>query len=114
MTIGVADPNTALMKAGESQSFNAAPGRMESYWSVVLRPQPTESRRELREPPSQDPSSRWQRLALDQTKNQFSGQLPVVAGGFYSVEIKATNPVGQPTSLTVQHIAVGEVFVVAG
>jgi hypothetical protein len=57
---------------------------------------------------------RWQRLALDQTKKQFSGQLPVVAGGFYRVEIKATNTVGQPTFLTVQHIGVGDVFVIAG
>jgi hypothetical protein len=57
---------------------------------------------------------RWHRLALDQAKKQFSGQLPVVAGGFYSVEIKATNSVGHPTFLTVQHIGVGEVFVIAG
>jgi hypothetical protein len=57
---------------------------------------------------------RWQRLALDQTKKQFSGQLPVIAGGFYSVEIKATNNVGQPTFLTVRHVGVGEVFVIAG
>jgi hypothetical protein len=57
---------------------------------------------------------RWQRLALDQTKKQFSGELPVIAGGFYSVEIKATNSVAQPTFLTVQHIGVGEVFVIAG
>jgi hypothetical protein len=58
--------------------------------------------------------AQWQRLALDQTKTQFSGQLPVVAGGFYRVEIKATNTLGQPTFLTVQHVGVGEVFVIAG
>jgi hypothetical protein len=53
-------------------------------------------------------------MALDQAKKHFSGQLPVVAGGFYRVEIKATNSVGRPTFLTVQHIGVGEVFVIAG
>jgi hypothetical protein len=58
--------------------------------------------------------ARWQRLAFDQTKKQFSGQLPVVAGGFYRVEIKATHTLGQPTFLTVQHVGVGEVFVIAG
>jgi hypothetical protein len=57
---------------------------------------------------------RWQRLTLDQTNKQFSGQLPVIAGGFYSVEIKATNIVGQPTLLTVRNVGVGEVFVIAG
>jgi hypothetical protein len=57
---------------------------------------------------------RWQRLALDPTTKQFSGQIPVIAGGFYSVEIKATNAAGQPTVLTVRNVGVGEVFVIAG
>jgi hypothetical protein len=57
---------------------------------------------------------RWQRLALDPSAKQFSGQLPVIAGGFYRVEIKAINTVGQPTLLTIQNVGVGEVFVVAG
>jgi hypothetical protein len=57
---------------------------------------------------------RWQRLALDPSAKQFSGQLPVIAGGFYRVEIKAINTVGQPTLLTIQNVGVGEVFVIAG
>jgi hypothetical protein len=57
---------------------------------------------------------RWQRLAFDQANKQFSGQLPVIAGGFYRVEIKATEKVGQPTSFTVRNVGVGEVFVIAG
>jgi hypothetical protein len=57
---------------------------------------------------------RWQRLALDHSKKQFSGQLPVIAGGFYRVEIKATNTAGKPTLLTVPNVGVGEVFVIAG
>jgi Carbohydrate esterase, sialic acid-specific acetylesterase len=56
----------------------------------------------------------WQRLTLDRAKKQFSGQLPVIAGGFYRVEIKATNPAGQPTLITVRNVGVGEVFVIAG
>jgi len=57
---------------------------------------------------------RWQRLTLDPAKKQFSGQLPVIAGGFYRVEIKTTNKVGQPTLLTVPNVGVGEVFIIAG
>ena len=57
---------------------------------------------------------RWQRLALDPAKKQFSGQIPVIAGGFYTVEIKATNGVGRPTLLTVPNVGVGEVFVISG
>jgi hypothetical protein len=57
---------------------------------------------------------RWQRLALDQANKQVSGLLPVIAGGFYRVEIKATNIVGQPTLLTIRNVGVGEVFVITG
>jgi hypothetical protein len=57
---------------------------------------------------------KWHRLAFDQSNHQFSAQLPVIAGGLYRVEIKATNTVGQPTVLTIQHVGVGEVFVIAG
>ena len=58
--------------------------------------------------------SRWHSLVLDPSTKQFSGQLPVIAGGFYGVEIKAINTVGQPTLLTIQNVGVGEVFVIAG
>jgi hypothetical protein len=57
---------------------------------------------------------RWQRLALDPADKQFRSQLPVIAGGFYRVEIKSINTVGQPTLLTIQNVGVGEVFVIAG
>jgi Carbohydrate esterase, sialic acid-specific acetylesterase len=57
---------------------------------------------------------KWHRLAFDQQDHQFSGQLPVIAGGFYRVEIKATNTVGRPALLAIQHVGVGEVFVIAG
>jgi hypothetical protein len=59
-------------------------------------------------------SGRWQRLTLDESKKQFSGQLPVIAGGFYNVEIKAIDAAGHPTSLAVANVGVGEVFVIAG
>ena len=57
---------------------------------------------------------KWQRLTLDRSSKQFTGQLVVIAGGFYSVEIKATNTSGPPTSLTVTNVGVGEVFVISG
>ena len=57
---------------------------------------------------------RWQHLALDRADHEFSGELPVIAGGFYSVEIKATNSVGPQTSVIVRNVGVGEVFVISG
>jgi hypothetical protein len=57
---------------------------------------------------------KWQGIALDRATNEFSAQLPVTAGGFYRVEIKATESVGQPTVVTVPNVGVGEVFVISG
>ena len=55
---------------------------------------------------------KWQRLPFDRTTQQFSAQLPVTAGGFYSVEVKATNAAGEATLLKVPNVGVGEVFVI--
>src|SRR5262249_47474710 len=57
---------------------------------------------------------RWQRLERDRERSEFSGQIPVVAGGFYRVEVKAITSVGQPTLITVANVGVGEVFVISG
>jgi len=48
------------------------------------------------------------------SQKAISGQLPVIAGGFYRVEIRAINTVDQPTLLTIQNVGVVEVFVIAG
>ncbi len=57
---------------------------------------------------------RWQNLATDRARNEFSGELPVIAGGFYRVEIRAINAAGQRTLVTIPNVGVGEVFVIAG
>jgi hypothetical protein len=57
---------------------------------------------------------KWQRLPFERATQQFSAQLPVTAGGFYSVEVKATNAAGQATLLKVPNVGVGEVFVISG
>jgi hypothetical protein len=57
---------------------------------------------------------KWHQLTLDRATNEFRGQIPVTAGGFYRVEIKAVDSVGQPTVFKVPNVGVGEVFVISG
>jgi len=57
---------------------------------------------------------RWLPLALDHETGQFSGSLPTTAGGFYQVLIRAIDRSGASHLTTVEHVGVGEVFVIAG
>jgi hypothetical protein len=53
--------------------------------------------------------NRWRRMTVDPAKKLFSGELPVIAGGFYRVEIQATDAAGKQTLITVPNVGVGEV-----
>jgi hypothetical protein len=57
---------------------------------------------------------RWRRMAVDPAKKLFSGELPAMAGGFYRVEIRATDAAGKQTLVTVPNVGMGEVFVISG
>jgi hypothetical protein len=57
---------------------------------------------------------RWRRMTVDEAHRQFSGELPVIAGGFYRVEIRATDAAGKRALITVPNVGVGEVFVISG
>ena len=57
---------------------------------------------------------KWQSLSLDRPSGAFHGNLPTRAGGFYSLEVRAIS-LGHPDAAAmVEHVAVGEVFVVSG
>ncbi len=59
-------------------------------------------------------ASDWSKLNVSRQGKQFSGTLELPAGGWYRFEIRATvdgNSIGQNS---VEHVGVGEVFVVAG
>ena len=58
--------------------------------------------------------ARWRRMTVDAAHRQFSGELPVIAGGFYRVEIMATDAAGKLALITVPNVGVGEVFVISG
>lgn len=56
---------------------------------------------------------RWTLLAVDATGG-FHGEMQAAAGGFYKVEVKALDGSRETARIEVQHVGVGEVFVIAG
>ena len=56
----------------------------------------------------------WQTVSLDPKTRQFQGHLALPAGGWYRLELQAVSG-GMPGAMAaVEHVGVGEVFVVAG
>jgi len=58
--------------------------------------------------------SRWRKLTLDRKTGAFSANIKVGAGGFYVLAVRLLRGRHTVASITVPHVGVGEVFVVAG
>ena len=58
--------------------------------------------------------ARWRHLPFDSATHQFRGSLNTTAGGFYTVEVRATDVHRANVTDTVANVGVGEVFVVSG
>lgn len=56
----------------------------------------------------------WVRMKLDKSSGGFEASLQEPAGGFYQVEIRLLKHHDQLSDITVPHVGIGEVFVVAG
>ena len=62
-----------------------------------------------------DLPDQWHAIAYNSIANSFFGKVPLAAGGWYKLEVRATRGgqlVGQP--ITLSKVGVGEVFVTAG
>lgn len=59
-------------------------------------------------------SGNWQRLKPSWDGGKFSTAFQVPAGGWYRLELRASNGENFLTEAAVEHVGVGEVFVVAG
>jgi hypothetical protein len=57
---------------------------------------------------------RWEAVSLDPTSHSFSTELSVPAGGWYSVDVRASDGSKVVAEGSVGHVGVGEVFVIAG
>jgi Carbohydrate esterase, sialic acid-specific acetylesterase len=58
--------------------------------------------------------AKWLRLKLDPATGDFDVRLATIPGGFYQLEVRLTREHNTIAETTVQHIGLGEVFVVAG
>jgi hypothetical protein len=63
---------------------------------------------------SGDLPGNWQLLQVDPKTREFQGELSTAAGGWYRVEVQAIRSGKLLDRGTVEHVGVGEVFVVAG
>ena len=59
-------------------------------------------------------SGKWQKLPFDPRVSGFRGELAVPAGGWYKLEIVVLRQNQPVLSNTVEHVGVGEIFVIAG
>ena len=57
---------------------------------------------------------RWEPVSLDPTSHAFSAELPVPAGGWYALDVRASDGDKVVAEGRVDHVGVGEVFVIAG
>jgi len=56
----------------------------------------------------------WQPLTVDPVSQAFDTAVPVPAGGWYQVELRMLQEGAAAIAVTVPHVGVGEVFVIAG
>ena len=61
-----------------------------------------------------DLPGQWQPLPFDPRVSAFRGELAAPAGGWYRLEIRALRRGATVASASVEHVGVGEIFVVAG
>jgi hypothetical protein len=57
---------------------------------------------------------KWQPLSWDAVGGTFRGELNLPAGGWYALKIRAFHGTAEVASARVEHVGIGEIFVVAG
>lgn len=63
---------------------------------------------------STNPTGQWQPLPFDNRVRHFRAELPAPAGGWYRLEVRLLSGSATVSEATVEHVGVGEIFVVAG
>lgn len=63
---------------------------------------------------SGDLPGKWQPLTLDTQGAKFRGEVSVPAGGWYRLEVRAMLKGKEISKVSIEHVGVGEIFVIAG
>src|SRR5579862_4633168 len=58
--------------------------------------------------------NQWQPLPFDDRVRHFRAELPAIAGGWYRLEVRLLSGKTTISEAAVEHVGVGEIFVVAG
>jgi Carbohydrate esterase, sialic acid-specific acetylesterase len=64
--------------------------------------------------PANNAEAKCHRISYDKAAHTFNGKLASSAGGFYTVEVRLMQKGRQVAQESVDHVAVGEVFVISG
>ena len=64
--------------------------------------------------PAHSFSRKWLRIAINKATGEFDSAIATPAGGFFAVELRAINGRNTVALLQVQHVGVGEVFLISG
>ena len=64
--------------------------------------------------PRDERAPNWKKLHVRRASNEFSGEVIAEPGGFFTVEVRATGPDRSSVTAAVDHVGIGEVFVIAG
>jgi hypothetical protein len=59
-------------------------------------------------------SDQWQSLSITSDKLDFAVEVPAPAGGWYQLEVRGVRNSSSLAEATVDHVGIGEVFIVAG
>jgi hypothetical protein len=70
--------------------------------------------RMTRKDPTGDLPGTWQPVSFDPKTGSFRGKITVSAGGWYRFELRASRKGIELSRASVEHVGVGEVFVIAG
>ena len=99
-TLALADPSLTLQSPGDYQVFQRQNAR-EGMVKLTGTTEHANVRYRLQ--------GEWQTLPCNPQTHQFSADIRVAAGGWYRLEVEAGL-----TKASVEHVGVGEVFIVAG
>jgi len=59
-------------------------------------------------------TGKWQRLSFDRKRGSFESRMDAAAGGWYRLEVRARVGADVLAESAVEHVGIGEVFVIAG
>ncbi|HWY78714.1 MAG TPA: hypothetical protein VN281_24080, partial [Verrucomicrobiae bacterium] len=100
-------------RRSRSEGIVAVVGTIKLNTSDIPLPDALDTRMTRKETTGVLPGT-WQPMSFDRKTGSFRGGITVVAGGWYRLEVRASRKGTELSRASVEHVGVGEVFVIAG